>query len=106
MSIDVLREDGVLAVRHAVLAKIARFHVGRDDSQIAAGDAASAAAAKSQSRGLRLFVPFGSRVALPGPLAGSRWRAAEMQLSCLLARVRVDFQRVVILPGDMHAHRD
>src|SRR5438874_1015146 len=72
VAIEVLGEFGVLAVRNAVLSKVAGLHVRGDDLQVAPGKSSPAAAAKSQSCSLRLLVPFSSGVTLPRALARLR----------------------------------
>src|SRR5205085_3557731 len=61
--------------------------------------------AESQSRSLRLLVPFSGGVTLPRALARLRWCSAEMKEPGLLARVGFELQRGVILPGNLQAHR-
>src|SRR5262245_41480479 len=101
MAIDVLRDHGILAVGHAVLAQVAWFHARRDDLEAAAAWRRRAAAGDPAAGD----VPRRDRLTLPIRLTGRRIRAAESQQSSLLTRVGLDLQRRVVLPGDVHASR-
>src|SRR5215471_11160461 len=100
MAIEVLGEHGVLAVRHAVLSQIPSLHVRGDDLEVATRKPTAAAAAESKAHCLRLLVPFGSGIALPRALPA--WRpACEMKQPRLLASICLEFQCVVVLPGNL-----
>ena len=114
--IDILGDDGVLAVGHAVLAQVALPHVrGRDLQRAARSDRSaplrpdshrhriprSTAAARGRPPG---DLPFSDGMALPC-LLGRRLALVEVQEPRLLTGVELHLQRVVVVPGDVQPSR-
>src|SRR5690606_28220124 len=90
-------------VREAMPCEIAGAHaVGHDGEP-----AGPAARTWAEAAPLPLLDPRSPRITLPGRLALRCGAAAavEAQEACLLAIVRVDTQRLIVLPGDAQARR-
>src|SRR5436309_11613652 len=89
--IEVLGQDGILAVRDAVFLQVSSLHLSGHDFQ------GSAARSSAPSTG---ELPLSERVTLPG-LRFSKEYCAEAKHPCLGSSLRVDAKSVVILPCDV-----
>src|SRR5262245_20969799 len=111
---EVLRDDGVLAVWHAVPAQPPGQHVrGHDFQRSPAWRGGAGAPFEERVEGAAAADPFGSGIALQRSRLGGNGRrglrlgtrSREVKQSRLLAGVGLDLQRVVILPADAQAAR-
>src|SRR5262245_26609759 len=113
VEIPVLGHDSVLAVGNAVLPQVSRAKILGDDLQRSAGwtnrrRIRGAIRWSQLQRHVRpRHPPLRLRDALPGARCiGGRLDVAESKESRLRARVALDLERCVILPGDMKPPRD
>src|SRR4030095_13107117 len=121
--IDVLRDDGILAVRDTVLSNVSLFHVGahalarptapgrRPASLSRHGGHASAAAATTASpatasRRRSRKVPLSRGISLPRFLSRSSGRRlTEAKEPRLLSGVELELQRIVVFPRHVQPTR-
>ena len=111
--IPILRQHGARAVRNAVLAEVSRTQTGRDDLHRPAGRQRRRSAACSSGHGAQKqrnvgarSVPLGDRRPLPGRRALGRLPFTKVKQSRLHSGIRLDFQRHIVLPGDVQTPGD
>src|SRR5688572_32432212 len=107
MSIEVLRHDGLVAIRRSVLLEISRPHLRRHYLQTAAAWLSVRVHMRSTHGYVAkpTVLPPADRLSLPGRLTGGRLRWHESNQACLSSGIRIDTKSVVIDPRHMYSRR-
>src|SRR6476620_7054562 len=104
-AIEILGDHGVAAIRDAVLAKVPRLHLRRDDFQRAAARSARTEEAEwsASAHHAVAAIPRRDRRALP--ITGARTALTEGEEARLCTGIGLDLDRAIVLPSDAQPSR-